>query len=403
MNMKKTILIYVSDLERADFFKRFSNGLKKLNYHTIFLTGSWSTYQKLKKHDLYTKRLFSNRIYYLQNLDLNNSVDILAKIQNINEGKKLANIIAGNIHYLSKHYNIVNIWTWNGSDTIGLAIKEISKILSINTCFFEISNLKGKIFIDPIGVNAQSYIFQNKKILENFQLNDNLYESWFSSYKRHINSPIPQVKLKQKLNTIVLFDSIMIVFFGWPKTDYYSVISRIIKKIKMRLIKKNTSKNTHFGKYVFLPLQLNEDSQVILNGNSLNNEKTIDYCIEYASTRNLELIVKPHPAETNFDFINYLKKRCILDNFTISNNHTSELIAKSEIVITINSTVGLQAILENKEVIFLGKSLYSFLDSMGLKTYICNYLIDIEYASNNDIDIININKIIKRSQFIFNE
>lgn len=401
--MKKTILIYVSDLERADFFKRFSNGLKKLNYHTIFLTGSWSTYQKLKKYDLYTKRLFSNRIYYLQNLDLNNSVDILAKIQNINEGKRLANIIAGNIHYLSKHYNIVNIWTWNGSDTIGLAIKEISKILSINTCFFEISNLKGKIFIDPVGVNAQSYIFQNKKILENFQLNDNLYESWFSSYKRHINSPIPQVKLKQKLNAIVLFDSIMIVFFGWPKTDYYSVINRIIKKIKMRLIKKNTSKNTHFGKYVFLPLQLNEDSQVILNGNSLNNEKTIDYCIEYASTRNLELIVKPHPAETNFDFINYLKRRCILDNFTISNNHTSELIEKSEIVITINSTVGLQAILENKEVIFLGKSLYSFLDSVELKTYICNYLIDIEYASNNDVDIININKIIKRSQFIFNE
>lgn len=403
MNMKKTILIYVSDLERADFFKRFSNGLKKLNYHTIFLTGSWSTYQKLKKYNLYAERIFSNKIYDLQDLDIDNSVDILTKIQDINEGKNLANIIAGNIYDLYKCYKIVNIWTWNGSDTIGLAIKQISKILSINTCFFEISNLKGKIFIDPIGVNAQSYIFKNKKILENFELNDNLYNSWFSSYKNHINSPIPQVKLKQKLNSIVLIDSIMIIFFGWPKIDYNSVVGRIIKKIKMRLIKKNTSKNTNFGKYIFLPLQLNEDSQVVLNGNHLNNEKAIDYCVEYASTKKLKLIVKPHPAETNFNFINYLKNRCISDNFIISNNYTSELIEKSEIIITINSTVGLQAILENKEVIFLGKSLYNFLDNTELKKYICNYLIDIEYVSNDDIDIIHINKIIKRSQFIFND
>lgn len=48
-------------------------------------------------------------------------------------------------------------------------------------------------------------------------------------------------------------------------------------------------------------------------------------------------------------------------------------------VVTINSTVGLEALILDKEVEVLGRAVYSHFDHERLKAYVCRYLINIDY------------------------
>ena len=74
------------------------------------------------------------------------------------------------------------------------------------------------------------------------------------------------------------------------------------------------------------------------------------------------------------------------DDIIVTNSNTFELIQNARIVITINSTVGLEALILNKYVIFLGDTFYKNFDQERLKKYLLKYLINIEYFSNDKVD-----------------
>jgi capsular polysaccharide export protein len=58
--------------------------------------------------------------------------------------------------------------------------------------------------------------------------------------------------------------------------------------------------------------------------------------------------------------------------------NTTKLILGAEEVITINSTVGLEAMLLNKKVTVLGKSLYGAFSNHQAAAYVLRYLVDFD-------------------------
>ncbi|ELY6206047.1 hypothetical protein SNQ33_004490, partial [Cronobacter malonaticus] len=79
----------------------------------------------------------------------------------------------------------------------------------------------------------------------------------------------------------------------------------------------------------------------------------------------------------------------------ISTDNTFSLIKKSKKVIVINSTVGLEAIFCNKEVIFLGDSFYKyFVNDDVLSYYINEWLVDIDIFEPSVITDTEFRKII---------
>jgi len=83
-------------------------------------------------------------------------------------------------------------------------------------------------------------------------------------------------------------------------------------------------------------------------------------------------------------------------NFVLTDENTFNLILDAEEVVTINSSVGLEALILDKKVTFLGKSFYSELTLELLRNYILSYLVNIDYFSDDDIDINELDKVIKR-------
>ncbi|ROW55564.1 capsular biosynthesis protein, partial [Cronobacter malonaticus] len=86
----------------------------------------------------------------------------------------------------------------------------------------------------------------------------------------------------------------------------------------------------------------------------IDNEKALYIACKEALKLKLPLVVKPHPAEPDASVLKKILEMKKSNKFFISTDNTFSLIKKSKKVIVINSTVGLEAIFCNKEVIFLG-------------------------------------------------
>lgn len=82
----------------------------------------------------------------------------------------------------------------------------------------------------------------------------------------------------------------------------------------------------------------------------------------------------------------------------ITNANTFNLIENAEYVITINSTVGLEAMICGKKVIILGDAIYSGFNKARLRNYIMDFLIDIEYFSGAPLSEEEIESILRKSR-----
>lgn len=120
-------------------------------------------------------------------------------------------------------------------------------------------------------------------------------------------------------------------------------------------------------RYFFLPFQVYTDTQVLLNSPQIHNmhelvDQVYSALEKYNHKYNQDhwLVIKEHPSD--FGRINYngLKKKYknkkVIFTTTLP---SSELIESSRAVITINSTVGIEALLKGKPVITLGEAFYN--------------------------------------------
>ena len=409
MKMKRKILVIIRGFEKSLYFLRLNKALRPFNYQCIFVVDHFNSYIYLKYNrcNVYLVRNLKkenrNKIDY-PDKDIKNTVEYYMDIYSLSDLKKIYLNMFFLLEEINKKEHLDYIFFWNGTSIFDLAGKCIAKKYNIKTIFFEIANIPNKVFVDKLGTNAYSELYHNKSILNNFNVEEKEYYSWKQSYlrnklKHHI---IPQSKKSNKEIKMNYFNIIIVlcaVFLREIGYDYKNLKNKIKKRIKLlnkkNIIYKYDVVDYKLMKYIFFPLQVSNDSQILIHSD-ISLMDAILYAIKEAKEKNLELIIKPHPAEHNQEIFNEICKLKEKHKFYFINDNTFKLIKYAKKVITINSTVGLEAKICGKEVEILGRAFYKNFTEEDLRRYILGYLVNIDYFSDKEISKEAIKELEKR-------
>ncbi|BDX03685.1 hypothetical protein MACH16_24330 [Marinomonas pontica] len=215
-----------------------------------------------------------------------------------------------------KEYKPNSVIVWNGKKLPNITVVLAAKHLNIDVFYFENGLLPHTTTLDPTGVNASSSLNKTPEFYLKFD---------------------PENKLS----------------FSPPELSQ-----------RGNHKKRQTFKNTELPKnYIFVAFQVPHDTQIASHSPWISSmEMLYDEVIKSTKPLNdpsLKIVFKEHP--TWHKHYNHLYDKN--DNAVFANgNLTSELIEHSKAVITINSTVGLEALLLNKKVITLGEACYNIED-----------------------------------------
>ena len=216
---------------------------------------------------------------------------------------------------------VTNVACYNGLKGVERLVVSASKELSIPVLFFEDASLDGRMQIDWKGINFDSSVPRD------------------INFYRGIDSKITTIDWKSLLPTA----------------------RKVIKNPNVSQIKVANGALDN-ERYVFCPLQVAKDSQLTVHGGWIEGVHHFLECINELTMylpSGMHFRIKEHPSSKvsyKKTICNFENSKIVLDNVT----DTMDLIAQSTVVLTINSTVGLQAFYYGKPVITLGKAFYSF-------------------------------------------
>lgn len=387
---KPTYVVIVESLERFQFYTRVCATLN----HFIdiqFITTEPLVYLTCRVKG-YSVKLVTNagvKAKYVHGVD--QSIEVLNSEFELKNAIKSAGRLVEILSVIHSKKNISKIVCWNGQQVLGVAVRQFAKEYSVSTQFLELSNLPDKCFSDPIGVNANSNLASRPEILDGLpEVPEDLHQIWLSKYKEFKNRNLPQAKLSNKSMKLINF-----VLKGL----YPAACKHQLKRISNITCLQAGSdypldRTVEFKHFIFLPMQVSGDTQIKLNSD-VDNLQAIGKAWRLAKDKGVQLIVKVHPAEVSqMEVDEVLGLRPGLD-FYISGENTVDLIERSMHVVTINSTVGLEAMILNKPVTVLGRALYSQFTSIRLKKYIHHYLVSgVDYFSNEKISTSSAKKLL---------
>lgn len=141
-----------------------------------------------------------------------------------------------------------------------------------------------------------------------------------------------------------------------------------LKNIVYKKIKALKSKSIDLHqRYIFVPFQVETDSQIIQFSQKIKSMKNLVALVSEAVedynemfNDDIKVIFKPHPVDKSVN-VDYIERNisCYKSSLISFNEDTQDLINNSELVITINSTVGIEALINGKNVITLGDAFYN--------------------------------------------
>ncbi len=107
---------------------------------------------------------------------------------------------------------------------------------------------------------------------------------------------------------------------------------------------------------VFFPLQVQLDTNIVLYSQYKSMREAFFKIYEKLNDDNTVFVLRPHPEESPEQKLNIPR----LANVIVSMDKDLQYwISRCDLVVTINSTVGLEALIEHKPVVCLGGSIYS--------------------------------------------
>jgi capsular polysaccharide export protein len=281
-------------------------------------------------------------------------------IENNNWKKKLNDFDIKSIYLesdLSK-YNISKIITWNWAYISNKLKENYDKIVYLENWYFP-----NTIQIDIQWVNSKSSYTNNSyhEIL------------WYEKdYTREIKEVVIVNKIvKNKLDKIkwrYITNSSNIKLFTKKILDDFN---ELIKKFYVKFIKEIKVKK---WKYVFIVFQVYDDTQLLFNSPIIRKmDDILDFF--YKDIKKTlpwyKIIVKEHPCDVlRVNYKNLIEEYS--DIIWIKKWNIDDIIEKSEYVITVNSSVWLQAISKYKKVLTLWECFYNnnpFSENLVKKEY----------------------------------
>lgn len=243
---------------------------------------------------------------------------------------------------------------YNGLNGVNYLARAASRELGLPCLYFERAPLQDRVQIDPRGVNFQSSVPTDPDFYERCDL-EMLFR--LSSGNTDGNyRPVPRIQATAR------------------KGD--------------DLIRAETLDE---DPYVFCPLQVPRDTQITVFGGWIQSIEqlldNLDVASRYLPPR-WHVRIKEHP-QSPIPFSHrihaYDNPRLVLDNAT----DVYDQLANANAVLTINSSVGLEAFFYNKPVITLGQAFYSFGDLTARATDtndLCELfegVASLDYSQNN--------------------
>jgi capsular polysaccharide export protein len=236
------------------------------------------------------------------------------------------------------YYDFFNYWfqkqrvdlvvVWNGLPLPVAAAVSAAKSNGIKLIFCENGYLPKTVVMDPKGVNAfNSLMGKNAEFYQQVQMKEEKLRDLFEI------SLIPR-QLNQK-------------------------------NISAKYRGKSTEEIELPMEFIFLPLQVHDDSQILIHSPNFNDMYSlVNFCAKEIRVYNekyqggFKLVVKEHPSD--YGRIDYEPLRKLYPEILFTKTaETKELIQKCKAVITVNSTVGIESLLYFKPVITLGNAFYN--------------------------------------------
>jgi len=207
--------------------------------------------------------------------------------------------------------------------------------------------------VDFKGVNGYSNLPKGKEFYKNSDIK-------VKKLKNYKVSKTLNLKINIRFSFFILLNKIGNIFNlnSNIKNKSYSLSYYINLLIKQKFSKSNNIKIKLPKKYIFIPLQVNTDTQILIHSDFKNMQEFISKVENdfYSLDSNLELVFKIHPMEQGIVDYTFDERSIVIQS------DTNELIQNSEFLITINSTVGFEAIQQKKKVMVLGKAFFKIED-----------------------------------------
>jgi capsule polysaccharide modification protein KpsS len=208
------------------------------------------------------------------------------------------------------------------------------------------------LMIDPKGVNFESSIPKDFSFYSSIQVDEKRLKKYMLK---------PEMAVYNRKDTFK------------ERKKFYSYYGIKIKNQKS--VRKSSSKNVlpinKFGRYIYVPWQLQTDSQITKHSPYI---KTMYDLVRITSSAleqynkknndNLKIIYKAHPlykSELEQLRLNEIERFCnsYSNLIFLTEGDNQALLQHCQAVITINSTVGFEALMNYKPVTTLGNSFYS--------------------------------------------
>lgn len=235
--------------------------------------------------------------------------------------KKTSNTTLSHLNALSIILQIVNpnhVVIWNGfTGFVANVLRVLCKYESIATSFLERGLLKNSLFVDDKGVNGASSL-----------------------------SLVKDYSISRTVDGLSLY--VQDLFFDKEDIDVTT------NQDRPEFLKGK--------KVVFFPLQVQLDTNILLYSPYNTMREVFFEIYKKLNSENTFFIIRPHPEELETTLINIP----ILDNVLVSKDESLEYwLNLSDLVVTVNSTVGLEALIKGKSIICLGQSVYSSLPCLS--------------------------------------
>ena len=218
------------------------------------------------------------------------------------------------------------LFIYNGLWPEQKCLIEAAKILGKKIIFFEVGPFQNTISMDHVGLNYSSSIPRQISF----------YRNWAQKN--------PELVLNPKNSNPENSDKAPKL--GGRESAHHE------------FLQKNTLDLSE--KYIFLPLQVFCDTQILFHATWIKN---IEHLVEIAHQavqylpEGWRVITKEHPES----FWRYDTRAMETDRFLFANgNPTPDLIKNASLIVTLNSSVGLEAMLFDKPVVTLGQAFYAF-------------------------------------------
>jgi len=214
-------------------------------------------------------------------------------------------------YYAALDHGYNKMLVWNGGKFRQQIALEVAKIQKIKVYFFENGLLPNTMVFDDKGININNSVPREKSFFKNY----------------HASTELPT-----------------------------QLVPRVGKDKEIFKGQKETLPSS----YIFVPFQVDYDTQIISHSKWVKNMRMLFDVIEKISQESAyHFVFKEHPS-SGISYEDLYARIKEMPNLHFRNTYsTQELIEKSEAVITINSTVGLESLLFHKKVIVLGDAFYT--------------------------------------------